>query len=294
MARVQSRHPISWDIDMNTMRTPLTALVAAISMHAGSIAAADDIKFGEETFELSGGAFFQNFDTTIQVKDNEGSGDNIGLEDTLGYDDNNTSGLINASWRIASRHRLELSYFDSDRDVSEIATEDIYIGDGEVIPAGAGYDSKLEMKVIPFKYSYSFVKSDNSELYGSVGLHWYSIDYTVEGVAGLGENEWTGDIDAKADAPMPLIGGGYDYYINDRWKVGLGAQAFYIKFGGSTDFEGSLLNFNVGTEYFVFNNVGIGAAVSYFKLDVDVDDSDWRGKLDYEAWGPQVYLKARF
>jgi hypothetical protein len=94
---------------MNTIRTPLTALVAAISIHAGSIAAADDIKFGEETFELSGGAFFQNFDTTIQVKDNEGSGDNINLEDTLGYDDNNTSALIKASWRIASRHRLELA-----------------------------------------------------------------------------------------------------------------------------------------------------------------------------------------
>jgi len=94
---------------------------------------------------------------------------------------------------------------------------------------------------------------------------------------------------------MPLIGAGYDFYITERWKVGLGAQAFYIEIDNENlAFEGDLINVNLGAEYYLFNNVGIGAVVRYFKLDVNVDDSDWRGKLQYEYWGPSVYLKARF
>ena len=48
------------------------------------------------------------------------------------------------------------------------------------------------------------------------------------------------------------------------------------------------------TEYWFFHNVGLGAAINWFSLDVDVDDKDWRGVLDYQYWGPQVYLAVRF
>ena len=50
----------------------------------------------------------------------------------------------------------------------------------------------------------------------------------------------------------------------------------------------------LNTEYWLFNNVGVGAALNWFSLDVDVDDGSWFGTLNYQYLGPQVYLAIRF
>lgn len=59
-------------------------------------------------------------------------------------------------------------------------------------------------------------------------------------------------------------------------------------------FTGGLLSLGVKTEYWLFNNFGIGAAVNYFKLNAGVDDYEWAGELDYQYWGPQIYVSVRF
>ncbi len=50
----------------------------------------------------------------------------------------------------------------------------------------------------------------------------------------------------------------------------------------------------ISTEYYIWTNFAVGAALNYFKMDVDPDDDDWTGSLDYEYWGPAAYIKARF
>jgi hypothetical protein len=263
---------------------------------AAPAAGEDFMKFGEETFELSGGFFLQQFDTNVRVDDPEtGEGVEIGLENDLGYEDDDTTGYVLGTWRFAERHRLSVGYFNSERDVTAIALEDIDLGDGEFIPAGAGYESQFEMSTVPFAYTYSFTKSDSSEFYGTVGFHWMSIDYNLVGALGIGEEEFTDSLEAEAEAPMPLLGIGYDYYLNDRWKMALSGEGFYIKLDDDTfSFEGSVYNLELSTEYYVWNNFAIGAALTYFRLDVDLDDSDWKGSLDYEYWGPTAFIKARF
>jgi hypothetical protein len=281
---------------MNKNQSLVASIAVGCLLHAGSLSAADSIRFGEETFEFSGGFVWQSYETTVNVKDKEsGIGADVSLEDTLGYDDDETPWLVGGTWRFADRHRLTMSYFETNRDVKAVATENIDIGEGEVIPVGAGYSSSLDFKVIPIKYSYSFIKSEKHEFYGSVGLHWNSIDYDVRGDANLGADVWDSSLEATADAPMPLIGAGYDYYINDRWKVGVTAEAFYIELGEKDfNFEGSIVNVGFSTSYYIFNNVGLGLGINYFKLDVDVDDPDWNGSLEYSYWGPSASLSARF
>jgi outer membrane scaffolding protein for murein synthesis (MipA/OmpV family) len=274
-----------------------TALVlVGCSSPAATLCFAEPLRFGDETFELFGGAILQNYDTTIDVKDRAtGIGSSVNLEKTLGYDEDDTPWIVGASLRFAERHRLSITYFESNRNVTAIAKEDIDIGEGEIIPVGAGYASSLDFKVIPITYSYSFIKNDNHEFYGSLGLHWNSVNYDALGVTGLGEDTWEGSVVAEADAPMPLIGIGYDYYISDRWKVSASAQAFYIKLSDDTfSFEGGIVNVDLSTVYYIFDNVGIGAGINYFELNVDVDDSDWLGSLEYSYWGPSASLRIRF
>jgi hypothetical protein len=278
------------------MRPRISAIfvLATAGLATASANAADWIKFGEETFQVAGGGFYQTFNTKVEVED-QGFGSTIDLEDDLDYDDDDVSGMVNATWRFADRHRLSLGYFESNRDVSALATGDIDIGNGEIIPAGAGYESKFDIKTYPFKYAYSFSKTDKSEFSGSIGFHWMTIDYNIIGALGLDENELEGRIEAEADAPMPLLGLSYDYYLSDRWKLNLGTEAFYIKLSDDTfQFEGGLVNASVGTEYYIWNNLSVGAAVSYFYLNADLDDSDWRGSLEYSYWGPSAFITARF
>jgi hypothetical protein len=92
-----------------------------------------------------------------------------------------------------------------------------------------------------------------------------------------------------------VIGFSYEYRFSDRWTAGLLAEAFYLKGSSSSlDFSGNLLNLEVKTEYWLYNNIGIGAAINYFNINADVEDDDWKGALDYTYFGPQIYVSVRF
>ena len=78
-------------------------------------------------------------------------------------------------------------------------------------------------------------------------------------------------------------------------EAALTGDVFYIKISDDTfSFEGSLMNLNLATEYYLSNNIAVGASLTYFRLNVDLDDSKWKGSLDYEYWGPAAYIKVRF
>ena len=88
---------------------------------------------------------------------------------------------------------------------------------------------------------------------------------------------------------MPLLGLLFDYHFTPKWTVGTHGEIFYIDISEDDfSFSGTITNLRLHTEYWFFNNVGLGAAINWFKLDVDVDDGDWKGELDYQYWGPQV------
>lgn len=268
----------------------LTALMAGFSQPG----LAEYDRPGEERFKFGAGSYFQRYDTTVRVKDSNG-GAFLNLEDDLGYDSDDSGLWLGGHWRFAKRHRLGLSYFDSKRSVTAIAQEDIDIGEDETIPAGAGYESDFRIRVVPLQYAYSFVQNDKFELAGTVGMHWYAIDYDIGGAAGIGNTTVSDSVDVEADAPMPLLGLGFDYYITRRWHLNMLGEVFYLAVSaGDLNFEGSVLNTRIGTEYWLWDRVGIGAALNWFSLNVSVDDSQWNGDLEYDYWGPQVYVTARY
>ena len=271
------------------------SLLVSTMIVAGLCGAGEFIKPGEERLYFKAGVFLQNLDTTVEVKGG-GSGEKVSLEDDLGYDDDDHTYMVGGYWRFASRHRIAIGYFESDRDAKGVANTDIDIGEGETLPVGAGFDSKFNIKVLPVQYAYSFIKNDKFELAGTAGFHWYSIDYKIAGAAGIGNIDVNARVSVDADAPMPLIGLGLDYYLTERWNFSLLGEAFWMNIdsGENLSFKGTIYNLQASTEYWIWNHLGVGAGLNYFALDVDVDDSSWNGKLEYDYWGPQIYLTSRF
>jgi hypothetical protein len=257
--------------------------------------AADWIKPGEERLKLGGGVFFPSFDTKLRFDDTTtGTGTEVDLEDDLGFSSSETTFWVGGYWRFAAKHRFSAAYFQFDRDASITVNTDISIGD-EIYPAGARLDSNFKFQVFPISYAYSFLKREKFELAGTIGLNWTKIDFDVSGSASIGDEDPDANVSADASVPLPLIGLLFDYHFTPKWSAGLLGEVFWLNIDADTfGFSGTLINLRASTEYWFFNNVGLGAAINWFSLDVDVDDGDWRGILDYQYWGPQVYLAVRF
>jgi hypothetical protein len=257
--------------------------------HAG-----DWINPGEETFTISGGVFLPSFDTSAQVDTSLGIGTGVNLEDDLGLTSDETTFWGDASWRFARKHRLTVAYFGFTRDANAVANKELTIGD-ETFPVGASLSSEFKLQIVPIAYSYSFMNREKYEFGASLGLHWYTMDFSVAGSASLNDEDLNDSVSVDANAPMPLLGLFFDYHFTPKWSVGFHGQFFALDLNDDTfSFSGTVTNLRLSTEYWVFNHVGLGVAVNWFKLDVDLDDSDWKGSVDYEYWGPQIYATIRF
>ncbi len=247
---------------------------------------------GDERFLFVGGVFLPAIDTSVRVDNANtgGIGDEINLEDDLGFDDTQTTFYGNFTWRFFPRHRLGVGYFRFKDDTTATAQRNLEIGD-EIFPVGASLSSEFEFEIFPIYDSYSFIKREKMEFGGSVGLHWYRIDFMVGGSLSLGNLDADAQVTAKANAPLPLLGLSFRYNFTPKWTASIQGEAFALSID---DFDGNLVNLAARTQYWFFNHFGAGLALNWFRLDVEVDSSDWRGELEYKYWGPQIYITARF
>lgn len=281
---------------MKLFKYLLFGIILVIGSFLSTVSIASDwIKPGEERFKFGAGVFLPSFDTKLRVDNNTiGTGTEVDLENDLGFSESETTFWLGGYWRFAAKHRLIAGYFQFDRDATATAKTDIIIGD-EIYPAGARLDSKFKFQILPINYAYSFLKREKFELAGTIGLNWNWIDFDVSGSASLGGQDADAKVSADASVPLPLIGLLFDYHFTPKWSAGLHGEVFWLNIDSDTlGFSGSLINLRASTEYWFFNNVGLGAAINWFSLDVDVEDGDWRGILEYQYWGPQVYAVMRF
>jgi len=280
------------------MRQPRYLLFALLIFWAALLPhythAGEWIHPGEETLTISGGVFLPSFGTSGRVDTTLGIGTEIDLEDDLGLTSDETTLWGDVTWRFARKHRLSAAYFSFTRDANAVANEELTIGD-ETFPVGASLSTEFKLQIVPIAYSYSFMNREKYEFGASLGLHWYTMDFSVAGSASLNDEDLNDSVSVDANAPMPLLGLFFDYHFTPKWSAGFHGQFFALDLNDDTfSFSGTVTNLRLSTEYWVFNHVGLGVALNWFKLDVDIDDSDWVGSVEYEYWGPQLYATVRF
>jgi len=255
-----------------------------------AIGQSDVIKPGEERFTIGLGWVFNTFGTKLRIDDEGTQGSTVDLKDDLGMNRNASSYWASFEWRFAQRHRIGINNSTFKLNGTRTVTSDIEIGD-ETYPAGATLTSELKINIVPITYSYSFFKSDENEFAATLGVHWSRLEFKASGSASLNGQDANADVTAKADAPLPLIGLRYDHHFSRRWSMGLHGAYFKLKFG---NVEGDVWSARAEAEYRFAKHFGLGLAVEGFGLDIDSSGSSWQGAINYDYWGPQLYLKARF
>ena len=277
---------------MNKQTSMAIAAAGLLACAAGSAARADSLSPGDERFKFMAGWFLPAFGTDVRIDGETEPGDDVNLDDDLGLDGDQSGVLLGFEWRMAKRHRLGVTWSEFSQNATRVIDREITIGD-ETYPIDASLRSDWSIELIPITYSYSFLQSEKNELAGTFGIHWDRFSLKVVGT--LADNTVVGETDSRADLPLPLIGLSYDHHFSDSWSAGASASFFSIEFGEDTlDAKGTLYNGRAYVEYRFQGRYGAGLAIDAFKLDLDATKNRFTGSYEYDYWGPQLYLTARF
>jgi len=268
----------------------IAALLVAPLMTA--VAEPPDANLLTDKFYVTLGTFVVGTNTKVRVNGEVSLGDVIDLEKTFGDSDTNRF-RIDGFWRFADRHKLRFMWFDWNYSAVRTLEEDIDFED-ETYPVGAKTRLSTSFSVYELAYEYAFLRRPDYEITGSFGVHY------AEFSAGLRAevSESGGTLEpvqlnntARTRAPLPVLGLRALWRFSDDWWLDASGQYFALSIG---DYDGNLQDYRVAVLWQPRHYAGVGVGYNAFRVNVDLDSSDYRGSLDWTYYGPQIYFSASF
>jgi hypothetical protein len=190
-------------------------------------------------------------------------------------------------WRFGKKWSTRMQYFSASRQEQAVLEEDIEWGD-ELIQAGSSVVTGTDFEVTRVFFARSFDRSAQFDYGAGLGIHWLEtgafIEYDI--LTTFGERSAV-----SASGPLPNIGTWYYYSPSEKWYLGGRVDWFDATIG---DFSGGIANVAAGVNYRLFDHVGVGLKYQLFGLDVEVDNSGWRGGADLVYQGWYVYLSGHW
>jgi len=273
----------------DSRRQLILAVSAASLMWAGMPSAqAQEVNLIQERGQISLGTFLNNSDLKIRVDGETSEGSNVDWGNTFG-DKDVTRFRLDGLWRINERHHLRFMYTDYSRNRTETIEEEI-IWQDDVFPVNAEVTARSSFEIIEAAYEYAFMRAEDYELAGSIGLHYTKLEASLTGDGGGGTASLGGT--ASVDAPLPVIG------LHGMWRMGSSnfyldghAQYFALSFD---DFDGSIVNYRAAFIWQPKKYIGIGLGYDSFTIDVDVEKERFTGSMDWTYSGPQAFFNFSF
>ena len=275
------------------MKTSSIVILTFISFSLFAVSAVaqsdDDFHpFLSDNFNVSIGGFWPNKSFKLRV-DGSAPEEEIDFEEDLGLSDRDTTGSLNFRWRFGEKWSLWGQYWNLDDSGGTVLTEDIEWEDivfKEGTYAAAGFDTSYARLFL----GRNFWTRPGHEFGAGLGFHWLSIGAYIEGqiLTSVGDLEVQQE-SVDADFPLPNIGAWYKYSWSSKWIVSARVDWLSATVG---DYSGGLWNVQAGVDWAVFEHFGLGLYYNLFKLNVDVDQTDWRGKVETTQAGPYLALTA--
>jgi hypothetical protein len=257
-------------------------------------ASADERNPLAATFIVDAGYFFMSTDMRVRVdgETTDSVGSDVDYDDTFGIG-NFDRFRAEASWRIAPRHLVRAMYFQNNRSASRSLERDVNFGD-ETFPLGVTVNARSELTVAQLSYEYAFLRRDNYELAGGIGVHYLDmglgLDATLAAQGGTASRNL--DENATSQAPLPVLGLRglwrlpHDFYITAQ------VQYFYVQFD---PYSGSLIDLKASLVWQFADHVGIGIGYNDFGFRFDIDDArDFDGRLRWDYGGAIAFATFMF
>jgi hypothetical protein len=266
-------------------------VVGLVGLSASPLAADAAPNLLVDPFQVSFGTFILDFDPTVRLDGEAGTGTPVDWERAFGGGDLSRF-RIDGSWRFRDRHKLRAGWFNYSRSRSAVIDQEISWGDS-VFPVDAEVQSQFDFDVYQLGYEYALRRRDSHELATSIGLHVTDLSASLSARGSVGDSGpgKAGAETGSATAPLPVIGlNGLWTLPHDLW-LNATAQYFYLKTG---DYKGRIQDYRVTLTWQPQKWLGVGIGYDYFGLDVDVDRPRFTGTLDWTYRGPMLFYSASF
>ncbi len=243
----------------------------------------------ESGFSLDLGVFFPDRELDLRV-----NGSLAGVNDEIDFDKRRRIQrgdeifAAELSWRFRGRWSVVGQYFKSADSVRAVLEEDIEWGN-VVFGAGSNAAVGTDFSLTRIFFGRQLDTSKSHDVGIGGGLHLFDIGAFIEGEILINGTPAAARRSVSADALLPNIGAWYKYSISPRWALRARLDLLSADVG---DYDGLLLNVALGVNFQAFEHVGFGLNYNYFKLDVGIDKSDWRGDIETTYHG--VYANVSF
>jgi len=237
-----------------------------------------------DRFAFDFGVYYSTASTSASLGPSSGgTGVVVDFESTLGFEDQNLSGIGGFLWRITERWRLEVDYFSLNRNATRTLASDVTWGD-QTFTAGSTVSSKYDFYDVRVSGGYSFFKRRDKELGIGFGLH-------VAGIKTAIESTGVGSESTDVTAPLPVLNLYGTFALTNAWAVRFRMDWLSLNYD---IYSGDLRNTAIDVLYQPFRNVGFGLGIRNFILDVEIDDTTWHGKARTSFTGPTAFMSVSF
>jgi hypothetical protein len=267
----------------------VTSLLSALALLGSGATRAGDFDPLNDRFSLSLGTFLLNTSTQIRIDGTTGRGTELDTSRDLGIKDSDRF-RVDGYWRFAERHKLRVLYFDTTNSASKTLQRDIDVGD-TIFPLNLTVNSKFQTRVTEIAYEYAFLRRDNYEISGTVGVHDLHFKFDVSAMQNNSSQTLQAARDADVSGPLPVIG------LRGLWrfnpKLYLDAQAQFFKI--SLDpYDGRLDDYNISLVWTPLKHFGFGAGYNEFVTHIDVSADRFNGNLRWRYGGARIFVIGSF
>lgn len=270
---------------IKTLAVPsITAIV--MGMMAANVLAAEGempaVAFPDRYMIRLGGYFIDTSDTVFSVTSPIKVGTVIDYQRDLDGESTATIPRIDAYYRFNERHRIDFTSFAINRTGSRTLSVDPPVNINGEDYSGDTVNSDIDYTLYKVGYAYSFYNSPEVELSLAAGLNIMTYDLKFSNAEGNKVES------AGVTAPLPVFGLRMGYAVTPKWSFHYVAEAFYFSIKDTV--KGSLLNFELSTEYRLFKHFALGLGLARVGTNIDVNDNDWTGTFSdnfrgYTAFG---------
>jgi len=237
-----------------------------------------------DRFFLGVGAFQAETSTEARLDSAAfGLGATLDFEESLGLEDKSFVPFGMSRIRLTDRWRLELEYFQLQRESQSSLDVDIRWGD-EVFPISTGLDVRFDVAVARLSLGYAFFRRKDKELGIALGVHQAKIEASLEDSSG------NGDL-GELFAPLPVASLYGGIALTDTCSLALRVDAFSLEYGA---YSGRVLSQGIELVYQPLRHVGLGLGFRSLFVDLEASDGDFRGKIESDFRGPIAFLNVSF
>lgn len=235
-----------------------------------------------DDFSIRVGARTNSLDTTVRVDGPLERNPSVDVENVLGLDGDEDNFGVAMEWRPGRRHVLAGEWVSHERASARTLDREIRIRD-TVFAINASARSSLDIETLTLGYYYVVVLKDRLAFGVGGGARQWEYDLAMSAsLQGQGQRSEQAD----ASGPLPFVGVDFRYGITPRWRLRSSLGLFDIDFD---IYNGSQIIAELAFEYRLLSHLSLGVAGDIGQLDAEVDETRWRGEIDSDIVGGQIY-----